>query len=245
MNYVLWKFSAIVLLLFIVVTISAGEDEWQTMRDQMIEEIKQDMYRARHYTGKEMLSDQVLAAMAKVERHEFVLTRLKKDAYGNFPLPIGNDQTISQPFIVALMTDLLEVDEDSIVLEIGTGSGYQAAVLAEIVREVYTVEIIAELASQAEARLMELGYGNINVRHGDGMLGWPGKSFDGIIVTAAGLNIPDTLLEQLVPGGRLVMPLGGQNETQQLKVITRNKDGTLSERNVLPVRFVPITRNKR
>lgn len=245
MNYVLWKFSAIVLLLFIVVTISAGEDEWQTMRDQMIEEIKQDMYRARHYTGKEMLSDQVLAAMAKVERHEFVLTRLKKDAYGNFPLPIGNDQTISQPFIVALMTDLLEVDEDSIVLEIGTGSGYQAAVLAEIVREVYTVEIIAELASQAEARLMELGYGNINVRHGDGMLGWPGKSFDGIIVTAAGLNIPDTLLEQLVPGGRLVMPLGGQNETQQLKVITRNKDGTVSERNVLPVRFVPITRNKR
>lgn len=245
MNYVLWKFSAIVLLLFIVVTISAGEDEWQTMRDQMIEEIKQDMYRARHYTGKEMLSDQVLAAMAKVERHEFVLTRLKKDAYGNFPLPIGNDQTISQPFIVALMTDLLEVDEDSIVLEIGTGSGYQAAVLAEIVREVYTVEIIAELASQAEARLMELGYGNINVRHGDGMLGWPGKSFDGIIVTAAGLNIPDTLLEQLVPGGRLVMPLGGQNETQQLKIITRNKDGTVSERNVLPVRFVPITRNKR
>jgi len=143
------------------------------------------------------------------------------------------------------MTDLLEVGQDSIVLEIGTGSGYQAAVLAEIVKEVYTIEIIADLAHQAQDLLSALGYDNIHVRHGDGMLGWAGKSFDGIIVTAAGLDIPDTLLDQLVPGGRLVMPIGGQYETQQLKVITKNSDETISERNVLPVRFVPITKQKR
>ncbi len=236
---------AIVLLLCMAVAADARDDEWQSMRNEMIEEIKQDMYAARSYTGKEALSDRVLTALARVERHEFIPVELRHQAYGNYPLPIGNDQTISQPFIVALMTELLEVGQDSIVLEIGTGSGYQAAVLAEIVKEVYTVEIIADLANQAEVLLSELGYSNIHVRHGDGMLGWAGKSFDGIIVTAAGLDIPDTLLDQLVTGGRLVMPIGGRNETQQLKVITKNSDGTYSERNVLPVRFVPITKQKR
>lgn len=236
---------AIVLLMCVAAAASARDDEWQSMRKEMIEEIKQDMYASRSYTGKEALSDRVLTALARVERHEFIPVALRDQAYGNYPLPIGNDQTISQPFIVALMTELLEVGEDSIVLEIGTGSGYQAAVLAEIVKEVYTVEIIADLANQAEALLSALGYDNIHVRHGDGMLGWPGKSFDGIVVTAAGLDIPDTLLDQLVPGGRLVMPIGGQDETQQLKVITKNSDETYSERNVLPVRFVPITKQKR
>ena len=236
---------AIALLLSVAAATIAGDDKWQTMRKEMIEEIKQDMYAARSYTGKEVLSDRVLAALARVERHEFIPVELREQAYGNYPLPIGNDQTISQPFIVALMTDLLEVGEDSIVLEIGTGSGYQAAVLAEIVKEVYTVEIIADLANQAQVLLSELGYDNIHVRHGDGMLGWAGKSFDGIVVTAAGLDIPDTLLDQLVPGGRLVMPIGGQDETQQLKVITKNSDEQVRIRNVLPVRFVPITKQKR
>lgn len=250
MNYFIAKdglrgFLAIVSLLIMVATINASEGEWQKMREQMINEVKHSMYDARDYIGKEELSNQVLEALARVKRHEFVPAELRKKAYGNYPLPIGNDQTISQPFIVALMTDLLEVGEDSIVLEIGTGSGYQAAVLAEIVREVYTVEIIADLAGQAQTRLVALGYDNIHVRHGDGMLGWAGKSFDGIIVTAAGLNIPDTLLDQLKPGGHLVMPIGGQYETQQLKVITKNIDMTYSERDVLPVRFVPITKNKR
>jgi len=236
---------ATVSLLFLVATTSASDNEWQIMREGMIREIEHDMYAARAYIGKEVLSDRVLAALATVKRHEFIPEELREQAYGNYPLPIGNDQTISQPFIVALMTDLLEVGEDSIVLEIGTGSGYQAAVLAEIVREVYTVEIIGELVDQAKSLLAKLGYDNIHVRHGDGMLGWTGKSFDGIIVTAAGLDIPDTLLDQLVPGGRLVMPIGGQYETQQLKVITKNMDMTYSERNVLPVRFVPITNEKR
>jgi protein-L-isoaspartate(D-aspartate) O-methyltransferase len=236
---------AIALLLSVAAAAIARDDEWQSMRKEMIEEIKQDMAAARSYTGKEALSDPVLTALARVERHEFIPVELRDQAYGNYPLPIGNDQTISQPFIVALMTELLEVRQDSIILEIGTGSGYQAAVLAEIVKEVYTVEIIADLANQAKALLAKLGYKNIQVRHGDGMLGWAGKSFDGIIVTAAGLDIPDTLLDQLVPGGHLVMPIGGQDETQQLKVITKNSDETYSERNVLPVRFVPITKQKR
>ena len=140
---------AIVLLLCVSVAANARDDEWQSMRKEMIEEIKQEMYAARSYTGKEALSDRVLTALARVERHEFIPVELRHQAYGNYPLPIGNDQTISQPFIVALMTELLEVGQDSIVLEIGTGSGYQAAVLAEIVEEVYTIEIIADLAQQS------------------------------------------------------------------------------------------------
>jgi len=224
----------------------ADQKEWSQMRDQMIEEIEQDMLRARRYVGKSTLSPEVLEAISRVKRHEFVPQAMQQNAYDNFPLPIGNGQTISQPFIVALMTDLLEVDSNSRVLEIGTGSGYQAAVLAEIVHEVFTIEIVGELARQAQARLAELGYDNVQVRYGDGMLGWPLEApFNGIIVTAAGLDIPQTLLDQLLPGGRLVMPVGAQNETQQLKVITRNPDRSFSERDVLPVRFVPITSKKR
>jgi protein-L-isoaspartate(D-aspartate) O-methyltransferase len=224
----------------------AGEIEWSEMRDQMIKEIEQDMYRARHYVGKASLSNEVIAAIRRVERHKFVSEEQQENAYRNHPLPIGNGQTISQPFIVALMTDLLEVGNNAKVLEIGTGSGYQAAVLAELVDEVFTVEIVGDLARRAQTLLATLGYDNVHFLHGDGMLGWPMEApFDGIIVTAAGLDIPETLLNQLVIGGRLVMPVGGQGEVQQLKVITRNRDMSINQKDVLPVRFVPITKDMR
>jgi protein-L-isoaspartate(D-aspartate) O-methyltransferase len=233
-------------LLLLPVSNLAREYEWRQMRERMIEEIKQDMYQARHYVGREQFSQRVLSAIGKVARHEFVPESLRGRSYGNYPLPIGDGQTISQPFIVALMTEMLDVDSEAKVLEIGTGSGYQAAVLAEMVRDVYTIEIVASLAQQARTRLTVLGYANVHVRYGDGMLGWPEQApFDGIIVTAAGLSIPDALLDQLVPGARMIMPVGAQHETQQLKVIRKNTDGTFTERDVLPVRFVPITDKKR
>ncbi|MBD3648783.1 MAG: protein-L-isoaspartate(D-aspartate) O-methyltransferase [Pseudomonadales bacterium] len=212
------------------------------MRARLVEEIKQDIRRTRRYIGVDELSPAVEKAISRVERHRFVPDDLQEEAYNNHPLPIGQGQTISQPYIVALMTELLQVDSRSKVLELGTGSGYQAAVLAEIVDEVYTIEIVALLARQAQDRLGRLGYDNVHVRHGDGMLGWPEHApFDGIIVTAAGLAIPKTLTDQLAEGGKLVMPVGGQYETQQLMVITRMPDGTLEERTTIPVRFVPIT----
>ncbi len=234
------------LLLPLTGTIDAAETGWEIMRNRMLEEIRQDTLQARHYIGKDRLSEPVLDAMGRVERHRFVPAELQKQAYGNFPLPIGNDQTISQPFIVALMTDLLEVDSSSSVLEIGTGSGYQAAVLAEIVREVFTIEIVGELAERAHRLLTELGYTNVHVRHGNGLQGWPEEApFDGIIVTAAGLEVPESLLDQLAPGGHMVIPVGPAFETQYLKVITRDGGSTVTERDVLPVRFVPITTRKR
>ena len=216
--------------------------DWRAMRMNLVEEIKADVYRTRNYLGKDALSEEVMDAIGKVERHRFVPAAHQARAYGNHPLPIGDGQTISQPFIVALMTDLLEVDQSSRVLELGTGSGYQAAVLAELVNEVYTVEIVKNLAEKARVTLVSMGYHNIKVRYGDGTKGWPKAApFDGIIVTAAGIEIPQDLVDQLKPGGRLVMPVGGQNEVQQLKVLRKKADGTLQEMNVLPVRFVPIT----
>ena len=245
----LMKHILLVILLILPLlpaSIISEKNEWRQMLEQMIEEIKQDMYHARHYIGQAQFSERVLAAIGKVERHKFVPEHLRKSSYQNYPLPIGEGQTISQPFIVALMTEILDVDANAKVLEVGTGSGYQAAVLAEIVHEVYTIEIVANLAREAQTLLAFLGYDNIHVRYGDGMLGWPQEApFDGIIVTAAGLNIPDTLLDQLAPGARMVMPVGPQGGNQQLKVITKNIDMTFTERNVLPVRFVPITHKLR
>jgi protein-L-isoaspartate(D-aspartate) O-methyltransferase len=182
----------------------------------------------------------VLAAMRKVPRHLFVEAAERGSAYEDHPLPIGGQQTISQPYIVALMSELLGLTPDSRVLEIGTGSGYQSAVLGELAREVYSIEIIPELARSAAEKLRTLGYANVIVREGDGYRGWPEKApFDGIIVTAAPPRIPEPLLDQLAPGGRMVIPVGGF--FQELKVFTKGADGSVSEKGIIPVRFVPMT----
>ncbi|MEX0941004.1 MAG: protein-L-isoaspartate(D-aspartate) O-methyltransferase [Pseudomonadales bacterium] len=220
----------------------SSPQDWVAMRDKMVAEVQYDMARVRDITGRDQLSPEVTQALGDVERHLFVPDGYRSFAYDNRPLPIGEGQTISQPFIVALMTELLNVDKRSRVLELGTGSGYQAAVLAEVVDEVYTIEIVVSLARVAADRLEKLGYTNIHVRQGDGTLGWPEAApFDGIMVTAAGIDIPRPLLEQLASGGRLVMPVGARDQTQQLMVITRNEDGTFTEEPTIPVRFVPIT----
>jgi len=182
----------------------------------------------------------VLDAMRKVPRHRFLDASARGQAYEDHPVPIGNNQTISQPYIVALMTELLELPPRSRVLEIGTGSGYQSAVLAEIAAEVYSIEILPELAQFSAGKLRELGYTNVEVREGDGYRGWPEHApFDGIMVTAAPERIPQPLVEQLATGGRMVVPVGGF--FQELKVFTKQPDGSVVEKDVLPVRFVPMT----
>ncbi len=182
----------------------------------------------------------VLAAMRKVPRHKFVDSSERDRAYEDHPLPIAGSQTISQPYIVALMTELLALPEKAKVLEIGTGSGYQSAVLGELAAEVYSIEIVPALARSASDKLRELGYPNVTVREGDGYRGWPEHApFDGIIVTAAPERIPQPLVEQLAVGGRMVIPVGGF--FQELKVFTKQADGRVTEKDVLPVRFVPMT----
>jgi len=182
----------------------------------------------------------VLQAMRTVPRHKFVPDELKAYAYEDRPLPIGCGQTISQPYIVALMTELLKVDKEDKVLEVGTGSGYQAAILSQIVREVYTIEIFEELGISAKRRLRELGYSNVKVRIGDGYYGWPEEApFDAIIVTCAATHIPPPLLAQLREGGRMCIPVGGVFQVQNLMLVEK-RDGKITSRNILPVRFVPM-----
>ena len=186
---------------------------------------------------------QVLAAVRKVPRHEFVPDGEQRNAYRDTPLPIGEGQTISQPYIVALMTELAQPDESDRVLEIGTGSGYQAAVLAEIVRHVYTIEIEPTLAQQAASVLQRLGYRNVTVRTGDGYVGWAEHApFDIIVVTAAPDHIPQPLLDQLKPGGRMIAPVGPVHSTQELRVFEKDSAGKVFARDVTPVRFVPLRR---
>ena len=222
---------------------AAVGDNFDVQRHNMVSGIREMVYDTRDMTGKAELAAGVMAAMEKVPRHEFVPVDLHMLAYRNSPLPIGNDQTISQPYIVALMTDLAGVNKDSTVLEVGTGSGYQAAVLAELVRHVYTIEIIEALAIKARTDLHRLGYDNVTVRIGDGYYGWPEHApFDAILVTAAVEHIPASLLEQLKPGGKLVIPLGREFATQALTLVEKNPDGGISQREVLPVGFVPLTR---
>lgn len=222
-----------------------AETDWQGRRDLLVREIEEDVRATSGYTGKRELSPLVVESMRSVPRHEFVPAQYRDDAYLNRPLPIGSGQTISQPYIVALMTDLADVSPDSVVLEIGTGSGYQAAVLAEIVDHVYTIEIIESLGRRAEGTLMRLGYDNVSVRIGDGYKGWPEHApFKAIIVTAAPEAVPEPLIEQLAIGGKLVIPVGPQYAAQSLQVLEKQADGTITTSNVLPVRFVPFTRDK-
>ena len=194
--------------------------------------------------GRDAVRDKaVLKAMGKVPRQEFVAPGMKSQAYADSPLPIGHGQTISQPYIVAKMTELLNLGKGGKVLEVGAGSGYHAAVVAEIAGEVYTIEIVKPLAEEATARLKRLGYDNVQVRYGDGYYGWPEKGpFDGIIVTAAASHIPPPLIEQLKPGGRMVIPVGPPFGPQQLVLAEKKPDNSLVQRSVMGVRFVPFTR---
>ncbi|MCP4698498.1 MAG: protein-L-isoaspartate(D-aspartate) O-methyltransferase [Gammaproteobacteria bacterium] len=194
--------------------------------------------------GKEAFDKRVMDIMAKVPRHKFVPDNQRGLAYANHPLPIGHRQTISQPYIVALMTDLLNLKADDQVLEVGTGSGYQAAVLAELVRKVFSIEIVEPLGKQAKARLANLGYDNVEVRIGDGYHGWPAHApFDAIIVTAAANQIPAPLIQQLKPGGKMIIPVSGRFRTQHLTLVEKDAAGKVNTREVLHVRFVPLTRD--
>lgn len=215
--------------------------DFSTLRQRMVTEVDAMYAETRAETGLAAMSPAVRAALGKVERHRLVPAGQQALAYRNHPLPIGEGQTISQPYIVAISTDLLEINSNSVVLEIGTGSGYQAAVLAEIARQVYTIELIESLGKTAAERLKALGYRNIEVKIGDGYAGWPEKGpFDGIVVTAAAPGVPAALVAQLKPGARMVIPVGGAGDIQYLKVIRRRADGGYEERRVLPVRFVPL-----
>ncbi len=197
---------------------------------------------AEQIAGRGIVDARVLAAMAKVPRHRFVPAALRDEAYNDHPLPIGEGQTISQPYIVALMTEALELAASARVLEIGTGSGYQAAVLAEICQEVYSIEILPPLGERAARLLAELGYANVRVRVGDGYQGWAEAApFDAIIVTCAPTHVPEPLARQLAEGGRMVIPVG-ENWTQELVLLTKEK-GRLVQKQIVPVRFVPMTRS--
>ncbi len=228
--------------LFLAAQVQAGGDRFDAARRQMLAEIQDTAADTGRVTGKAQLAPEVMAALGTVPRHEFVPDELDDVAYANRPLPVGYGQTISQPYIVALMTDLLDVGGDAVVLELGTGSGYQAAVLAELVRQVYTMEIIEPLALEATARLARLGYANVEVKFGDGYYGWPEKGpFDAIIVTAAINHIPPPLVAQLRPGGKLVVPVGERFAVQQLLLVHKLDDERVQVRQILPVRFVPLT----
>jgi protein-L-isoaspartate(D-aspartate) O-methyltransferase len=211
----------------------------------MVAEVEAMYADTRSETGLAAMSPAVRAALGKVERHRLVPPAQAAAAYRNHPLPIGGGQTISQPYIVALSADLLNPKPSDVVLEVGTGSGYQAAVLAEIVRQVYSIELIESLGKTAAARLAELGYRNIELRIGDGYAGWPEKApFDAIVVTAAAPQVPPALVAQLKTGGRMVIPVGGSDDIQYLKLLTKRADGGYDEKRVLPVRFVPLVPGK-
>lgn len=214
-----------------------SDNQFSAQRAIMVQEIAAHTQFARANIGKEALDGAVMEALAKVPRHDFVPIELRQYAYADSPLPIGYGKTISQPFIVALMTDLLEVKAGESVLEIGSGLGYQAAVLAELAASVYSVEIVEELAQEARARLKRLGYKNIELKLGDGYYGWPEHApFDKVIVTASPELVPPPLLGQLKAGGRMVIP-AGIADAQQLMLVVKDAKGRVNMREILPVRF--------
>jgi len=225
----------------LLMTTAHGEPEYAADRARMVAEIDAMYTETRAETGLVSMSPAVRAAMGKVERHRLIPASQTSLAYRNHPLPIGSGQTISQPYIVALTTDLIDPQPHHVVLDVGTGSGYQAAVLAEIVQQVYSIEIVDALANTARRALSALGYRNIEVRTGDGYLGWPEHApFDGIVVAAAAPRVPQALVDQLRPGGKMVIPVGGEYGVQYLMLVTKRADGGTDERRVLPVRFVPL-----
>jgi protein-L-isoaspartate(D-aspartate) O-methyltransferase len=223
----------------------ADAQDYASQRVRMVAEVEAMYAATRADTGLGAMSPQVRAALAKVERHRFVPAGQQSLAYRNHPLPIGSGQTISQPYIVALSTDLVAPQPGQRVLEIGTGSGYQAAMLAEIVSKVYSIELVPSLGKEAAERLRTLGYANVEVRIGDGYAGWPEQApFDSIVVTAAAPRVPEALVEQLKPGGRMVIPVGASHEAQELLLIVKRADGSVEKRSVLLVRFVPLIPGK-
>jgi protein-L-isoaspartate(D-aspartate) O-methyltransferase len=209
----------------------------------MIRDIEREVVFTQRMIGRSVLSDSVMRAIREVPREAFVPAAERPFAFDNGPLPIGCGQTISQPYIVALMTDLLQIDDRAVVLEIGTGSGYQAAVLSRVARQVYTVEIIETLAKQASETLQGLGYDNIYCRCDDGYHGWPEHApYDAVMVTAAAAKVPPPLIEQMKPQTRLVIPIGRPYDYQELVVVEKSENGEVTKKSVLGVAFVPLTR---
>lgn len=243
MHLVFWLiFIGLVLFLFSSHVIA--EPDFQRQRLALVELIKDEVTTTRDFLQQETLDEKVLDALRKVPRHEFVPDSQRPYAYENRPLPIGHGQTISQPYIVAVMTDLLKPKKTDSILEIGTGSGYQAAILAELVDSVYSIEIIEKLGEQAGENLKHAGYGAVHTRIGDGYYGWESAApFDGIVVTAVASHIPPSLIKQLKPGGRMIIPVGAPFMTQYLVLVAKDADGKVTTRQILPVSFVPLTGN--
>jgi protein-L-isoaspartate(D-aspartate) O-methyltransferase len=236
------KQAGTILALAAVLSAPAGADEQAKQRERLMQDVSTLIAATARETGLPSLSPRVLAVMTDVPRHDFVPTGQQPYAYQNRPLPIGYGQTISQPYIVALMTELLRIQSGDRVLEIGTGSGYQAAILSRLASEVYTIEIVKPLAARAARVLKALGYDNIDLKVGDGYYGWPEQGpFDAIIVTAAASYVPPPLIRQLKPGGRMVIPVGGRFMTQRLMLIEKDRQGKVFTREILPVAFVPLT----
>ena len=234
----IWVFAQLVFL-------SSGlvmADDYALQRQEMLNKIEDGLRTTSSYIDKKSFNMQVMQAMNDVPRHQFVSEEMRGQAYDNQPLPIGYGQTISQPYIVALMTDLLQPQPEQRVLEIGTGSGYQAAVLSQLVTQVYSIEIIEELGKSTAQLLDRLGYKNIETRIADGYDGWPDQApFDSIIVTAAISHIPPPLVQQLKKGGRMIIPVGTRFQTQYLTLVEKDMQGDVTTRQVLPVYFVPFT----
>lgn len=218
------------------------KDEYAPARAALLREIDQDVRDTAEHLNKRALDARIMQVLGRVPRHEFVPQRLRTYAYENRPLPIGHGQTISQPYIVAIMTDLLDLKPGCRALEVGTGSGYQAAVLAELCARVHTIEIVEPLGKEAAARLKRLGYERVEVRIGDGYYGWAAHApFDAIVVTAVATHVPPPLIAQLKPGGRMILPVGTPFTVQQLVLVSKGEDGRITTRQILPVAFVPLT----
>ncbi|MDP3939850.1 MAG: protein-L-isoaspartate(D-aspartate) O-methyltransferase [Deltaproteobacteria bacterium] len=236
---------SVALLAYLVAAPAPAEAPRADERDRMVDAVAAQVRGTRFETGWGELAPRVAAALREVPRHAFVPAAARGDAYENRPLPIGYGQTISQPYIVAIMTELLDPEPGDVVFELGTGSGYQAAVLSRLVREVYTIEIVEPLGKRSRATLDGLGYRNVKSKVGDGYDGWPEAGpFDAIIVTAAADHVPPPLVAQLKPGGRMIIPVGGPFMTQYLTLVDKDAEGRVHARQILPVRFVPLTRKR-